>query len=234
MATKKESPTSGKTVQKGRKRNAQRESSQVTILVVVMVLAVIAVVIGILTKQAKNTAPLATTEPASVQQNTGAPAMSIDTEKQYLATVKLEKGGEFVIELYPKQAPVTVNSFVYLARKGYFDGVTFHRVLKDFMAQTGDPTGTGSGGPGYTFQNEDSELTFDKEGVVAMANAGRDTNGSQFFITYGPQEYLNGDYTIFGQVISGMDVVRTLTLRDPEKWPDYTGDVIASITITEK
>nr|MBP9041134.1 peptidylprolyl isomerase [Anaerolineaceae bacterium] len=133
-----------------------------------------------------------------------------------------------------QKAPITVNSFVFLAREGYFNGVTFHRVIKDFMAQTGDPTGTGYGGPGYTFINEDSDLTFDKAGVVAMANAGRDTNGSQFFITFGPQERLNGDYTIFGQVISGMDVVTGITLRDPRQNPDYTGDVIESIVITEK
>ena len=102
------------------------------------------------------------------------------------------------------------------------------------MAQGGDPTGTGGGGPGYEFQNEDSDLTFDKAGVVAMANAGRDTNGSQFFITFGPTEFLNGGYTIFGQVIEGMDVVNGITRRDPEQMPDYTGDVIESITITEK
>lgn len=234
MATKKSSPASRRSIQNGKKRNAQREASQVVILVVVMVVAVIAVVIGILTKQAKDTTPVSTTEAAVINQYQNVPPMSIDTEKQYLATVKMEKGGEFVIELYPKQAPITVNNFVFLAREGYYDGVTFHRVLKDFMAQTGDPTGTGSGGPGYVFQNEDSELTFDKEGVVAMANAGRDTNGSQFFITFGPVERLNGGYTIFGQVISGMDVVKNITLRDPEKYPDYTGDVIESITITEK
>jgi cyclophilin family peptidyl-prolyl cis-trans isomerase len=160
--------------------------------------------------------------------------MTVDKNKQYLATVKLAKGGEFVIQLYPDKAPVTVNSFVFLAREGFYNGVTFHRVLEGFMAQTGDPTGTGGGGPGYEFANEDSDLTFDKEGVVAMANAGRDTNGSQFFITFSPQERLNGGYTIFGQVISGMDVVNGITRRDPEQNPTFTGDVIESINITEK
>jgi cyclophilin family peptidyl-prolyl cis-trans isomerase len=102
------------------------------------------------------------------------------------------------------------------------------------MAQGGDPTGTGGGGPGYEFANEDSDLKFDKAGVVAMANAGRDTNGSQFFITFVPTPQLDGGYTIFGQVASGMDVVNGITRRDPEQNPDFTGDVIQSITITEE
>ena len=160
--------------------------------------------------------------------------MSIDTSKQYLATVKMENGGEFVIELFPEKAPVTVNSFIFLANQGYFDGVSFHRVLDGFMAQTGDPTGKGSGGPGYTFKNEDNDLRFDKAGVVAMANAGRDTNGSQFFITFDSADYLNGGYTIFGQVIEGMDAVNGITRRDPMENPTFTGDIIETITITEK
>ena len=102
------------------------------------------------------------------------------------------------------------------------------------MAQGGDPTGTGMGGPGYEFVNEDSDLKFDKAGVLAMANAGRDTNGSQFFITFGPTPDLDGGYTIFGQVISGMDVVNGITRRDPQMNPSFEGDVIASVTISEK
>ena len=120
--------------------------------------------------------------PAADQYNE-APPMMVDEAKQYFATFKMAKGGEFVVELYPAKAPITVNSFVFLACKNFFDGVTFHRVLEGFMAQGGDPTGTGSGGPGYEFVNENSDLTFDKDGVMAMANAGPDTNGSQFFIT---------------------------------------------------
>ncbi len=162
------------------------------------------------------------------------PAMQIDKQKRYTATVKMVKGGEFVIQLYPDKAPLAVNSFVFLAREGFFDGVTFHRVLDGFMAQGGDPTGTGGGGPGYQFDNEDSDLKFDKAGVVAMANAGRDTNGSQFFITFAPAPHLDGGYTIFGQVISGMDIVNGLRRRDPLKFPDYTGDAIESIIITEE
>lgn len=162
------------------------------------------------------------------------PPLNIDVTKQYFANVKLATGGEFVIQLYPDKAPKTVNSFIFLSCKGYFEGVTFHRVLEGFMAQGGDPTGTGGGGPGYQFENEDSDLTFDKAGVVAMANAGRDTNGSQFFITFGPTPQLNGGYTIFGQVIEGMDVVDGITRRDPDQSPTFEGDAIATITITEQ
>ncbi|MBI4731490.1 MAG: peptidylprolyl isomerase [Chloroflexi bacterium] len=146
----------------------------------------------------------------------------------------MAKGGEFVIELYPEKAPVTVNNFVFLARQGYYDGVTFHRVLEGFMAQTGDPTGTGGGDPGYEFVNEVSDLTFDKAGVVAMANSGPDTNGSQFFIMFGPYGLSENEYTIFGLVVEGMDVVNGITLRDPNTYPDFLGDAIESITITEE
>ena len=163
-----------------------------------------------------------------------APEMLIDTEKSYSTVFKLAKGGEFTIQLHADKSPVTVNSFVFLARDGFFDGVTFHRVLDGFMAQGGDPTGTGSGGPGYKFRNEDSDLKFDREGVVAMANAGPDTNGSQFFITFGPFPHLNGGYTIFGQVVKGMEVVNGITRRDPQENPKFTGDVIESVTILEE
>jgi cyclophilin family peptidyl-prolyl cis-trans isomerase len=174
-----------------------------------------------------------TPEQTGPKQYESAPPMMIDIGKDYFATVKMENGGEFIIQLYPEQAPVTVNSFVFLAEQGYFDGVSFHRVIDGFMAQTGDPTGTGRGGPGFIFENEDSVLQFDKEGVVAMANAGRDTNGSQFFITFAPAEFLNGDYTIFGQVTEGMDVVNGITRRDPLENPTFIGDIIESITISE-
>ena len=170
----------------------------------------------------------------AIKQYASAPPMTIDVKKQYFANFKLAKGGEFVVQLYPDKAPITVNSFVFLAKDGYFDGVTFHRVLEGFMAQGGDPTGTGMGGPGYQFVNEKSDLTFDKAGVLAMANAGPDTNGSQFFITFGPTPQLNGGYTIFGQVTSGMDVVNAITRRDPDQNPTFSGDVIQTISITEK
>ena len=171
---------------------------------------------------------------ATTLQYSAYPPMTIDAGKEYFALVKMENEDEFTIQLFPDKAPKTVNSFVFLAREGYFNGVTFHRVLDGFMAQGGDPTGTGMGGPGYEFENEDSDLTFDKEGVVAMANAGPDTNGSQFFITFGPTPQLNGGYTIFGQVIEGMDVVNAITRRDPDTNPSFAGDAIESITITEQ
>ncbi len=163
-----------------------------------------------------------------------APPMKVDQAKQYFANFKMAKGGEFVVELYPAKSPITVNSFVFLSCKGFFNGVTFHRVLEGFMAQGGDPTGTGSGGAGYEFVNENSDLTFDKAGVMAMANSGPDTNGSQFFITFGPTEQLNGGYTIFGQVVSGMDVVNAITRRDPQQGPAFEGDAIESVTISGK
>lgn len=167
------------------------------------------------------------------KQYASVPPMTIDPQKQYTAVVKMEKGEEFLINLYADKAPVTVNSFVFLAREGYFDGVTFHRVLEGFMAQGGDPTGTGRGGPGYQFKNEDSDLEFDRAGIVAMANAGRDTNGSQFFITFAPAPHLNGGYTIFGQVVKGMPVVNNIKRRDPSRNPDFPGDAIKSILIEE-
>jgi cyclophilin family peptidyl-prolyl cis-trans isomerase len=218
----------------GKPANAQMNNVQIIALVIIG-LAVIASGWAVYASQ-KPAAANTGQAPAKVsdKQYSAAPPMTIDKNKQYSATVKMAKGGEFVIQLYPDKAPITVNSFVFLARDGFFNGVTFHRVLEGFMAQGGDPTGTGGGGPGYEFVNEDSDLTFDKAGVVAMANAGRDTNGSQFFITFGPTPNLNGGYTIFGQVVSGMDVVNGIKRRDPDQNPNYQGDVIESITITEK
>lgn len=224
-----------------KKKIPNKTSPTQQIAIAVVIVGVILVLWMLLTQQpaTQSQSPESQSQQAQVpsgngKQYTSAPAMAIDVQKQYFANFKMAKGGEFVVQLYPDKAPITVNSFVFLARDGYFDGVTFHRVLEGFMAQGGDPTGTGMGGPGYQFQNEDSDLTFDKPGVVAMANAGRDTNGSQFFITFGPTEQLNGGYTIFGQVISGMDVVNGITRRDPDQNPNFTGDVIESITITEK
>jgi len=140
------------------------------------------------------------------------------------------------VKLFPDIAPITVNSFVFLAEDGWFDGVSFHRVLPGFMAQGGDPSGSGMGGPGYAFKNETSpDLTFNRKGLLAMANSGPDTNGSQFFITYAPASHLDGGYTIFGEVLEGMDVVESLTPRDPSQGGDLPeGDRIISITIQEQ
>jgi cyclophilin family peptidyl-prolyl cis-trans isomerase len=169
------------------------------------------------------------------RQYADCPPMQIDPAKEYLARIKTEKG-EILVELFADQTPLAVNSFVFLAREGWYDGVTFHRVLPGFVAQAGDPTGTGYGGPGYAFKNEISDgLNFDQAGMVAMANAGADSNGSQFFITYAPATQLNRSYTIFGRVISGMDVAESLTPRDPSQNADLPpGDPILSITIEEK
>jgi cyclophilin family peptidyl-prolyl cis-trans isomerase len=169
--------------------------------------------------------------PAATQY-TSAPDILINTAGRYTATMRMAKGGEIFIELYADKAPITVNSFVFLACKGFYDNTTFHRVLPDFMAQGGDPTGTGMGGPGYEFVNEYSDLSFDKPGILAMANAGPDTNGSQFFITFNATEWLDGGYTIFGKVLQGMDVVLGITLRDPQVNPSFEGDVVESITIS--
>lgn len=237
MATKKKQPKSN-----------QNLKQLLYPLVIILLAAAAVVLIIIMTQNSREKmAAVETYQPSEVdsqatpyligdKQYSSAPPMLIDTSKKYTATITMEKGGSFEIELYAYKAPITVNSFVFLAREGYFDGVTFHRVLEGFMAQGGDPTGTGSGGPGYEFEYEDSGFSFNKAGVVAMANTGpaTATNGSQFFITFAATPHLDGGYTIFGQVTSGMDVVNSLTRRDPQTNPDYEGDVIASITIAEE
>jgi cyclophilin family peptidyl-prolyl cis-trans isomerase len=141
--------------------------------------------------------------------------------------------GTLVLELFAKDVPKTVNNLVFLARQGFYDGTTFHRVIPGFMAQGGDPTGTGSGGPGYIFANE---ITSHKHvaGAISMANAGPNTNGCQFFICYAAQPSLDGSYSVFGQLIQGMDVLTKITPRDPSKNPTFTGDKIIKVTIKEE
>jgi len=167
-------------------------------------------------------------------QYTSCPPLTIDNTAKYQATVVME-AGEFVIDLFADQAPLAVNSFIYLAENGWFDGITFHRVLPGFVAQTGDPSGTGYGNPGYRFGNEvNSDLVFDRAGLVAMANSGPDSNGSQFFITYAPAPDLDGGYTIFGEVLEGMEVVESITPRNPQQGVDLPpGDMIISVTIEQ-
>ena len=159
-----------------------------------------------------------------------APAMSIDPAKPYSARLKTA-GGEITIRLRSDLAPQSVNSFVFLAREGFYDGCTFHRVIPGFVAQGGDPTGSGSGGPGYTVPDELSDVPF-AAGVLGMANAGPNTNGSQFFITLGEVPHLTGRYTVFGEVTEGMDVALGITPRDPAS-ARAPGDSIEGIEILE-
>jgi cyclophilin family peptidyl-prolyl cis-trans isomerase len=161
------------------------------------------------------------------------PEMTIDPSKYYYATFKTDKG-DIKAQLFADRAPLTVNNFVFLAREGYYNDTSFHRVLADFMAQGGDPTGTGSGGPGYQFADEFApSLSFDSAGLLAMANGGPGTNGSQFFLTLAPTEWLDNRHTIFGEVVEGMDVLNSLTLRDPNNAPDFVGDTLYTVIIEE-
>lgn len=157
----------------------------------------------------------------SAQQWPTPPDMSIDTAKKYFVTLATNKG-EIELQLFPEHAPKTVNNFVFLAGQSFYDGVVFHRVIPNFMIQCGDPTGTGRGGPGYTFEDETKGNPLKHEAkVLSMANAGPNTNGSQFFITHAPQPHLNGKHTVFGKVIRGEDVVDLIA----------QGDSISSVSV---
>jgi cyclophilin family peptidyl-prolyl cis-trans isomerase len=143
------------------------------------------------------------------------PEFLLDLKKKYSAKLSTDKG-DIVLDLFADRVPTTVNNFVFLAGEGFYDDTIFHRVIPGFMAQGGDPTGTGRGGPGYRFPDEfNPSLKHDKPGVLSMANAGPGTNGSQFFITYAPTPHLNNKHSVFGQVISGMDVLTAIPERDP-------------------
>jgi peptidylprolyl isomerase len=174
--------------------------------------------------------------PAEIKQYASAPPMLIDTSKNYKAVITTPRG-DIVIQLRPDLAPQTVNSFVFLARDGFYNGLTWHRVLEGFMAQGGDPEGTGMGGPGYTIPAEFTDkVSFDRPGIVAMARPGNDINGngSQFFITTAPAQFLDGQYTIFGEVIEGQDIVNGIPLRDPDLNPTTPGEQMLSVTIIEE
>ncbi|QII21705.1 peptidylprolyl isomerase [Deinococcus wulumuqiensis R12] len=183
--------------------------------------------------------------PLSAERRTSFTAAEqvIDASKSYRAVLKTSKG-DVVVRLDAGAAPLAVNNFVFLALNRFYDGTRFHRVIEGFMAQGGDPQSAdlaqkdawGTGGPGYSFANERSSLTFNRAGVLAMANAGPDTNGSQFFITFGPTEFLNGGYTIFGQVESGMDTVNGLTRNYDNAGPiaGTEADVLNSVEIQVK
>jgi peptidylprolyl isomerase len=164
-----------------------------------------------------------------------APPMTIDPKKTYMATITTPRG-DIEIKLRPDLAPQTVNSFVFLAREGFYNGLTWHRVIQGFMAQGGDPKGDGTGGPGYTIPAEFTDkVLFDRPGIVAMARPGNDINGngSQFFITTAPYPSLNQQYTIFGEVVKGQEIVDGIPLRDPES-AATPGEQIVKITITEQ
>jgi len=169
------------------------------------------------------------------RQYSSCPPVTVQQDKEYIATLHTEKG-DIEIQLFANKAPMTVNSFLFLARDGWYENITFHRVIPEVFAQTGDPSGTGKGHPGYYLITEiNPSLIFDKPGLVAMVNSGPDTSGSQFFITYAPTMQYNGQYTIFGQVLSGMDVLKQLTPRDAQPGIDTPpGDKLLSVTIIEK
>jgi cyclophilin family peptidyl-prolyl cis-trans isomerase len=161
------------------------------------------------------------------------PEMEIDPKKEYTAIFKTDKG-DITVKLFADKTPNTVNNFVFLARQGFYDGTIFHRVISDFMAQGGDPTGTGMGGPGYRFADEfHPGLKHDKPGVLSMANAGPNTNGSQFFITHVPTPWLNNKHSIFGQVTGGMKVLVSIPPRDPSK-RDAPAVKLLSVSILEQ
>jgi len=150
----------------------------------------------------------------TAQQWKNPPSMQIDPKKNYQVSIETERG-DIELELYPQHAPKTVNNFVFLAEQGFYNGVTFHRVIKNFVIQGGDPTGTGTGGPGYRFEDEVANNPLKHEtGAISMANAGPNTNGSQFFITHSPQPHLNGKHTVFGKVVAGQDVVNAIRQGD--------------------
>lgn len=178
--------------------------------------------------------PSPTPTPSHAQTATPTPLAIpiVDTSKNYTAIIQTEKG-DLVLELYASDAPVTVSNFVFLARQGFYDNTTFHRVIPGFMAQGGDPTGTGNGGPGYFIKDEISERTH-VAGALSMANRGvANTGGSQFFITYVPKHDLDGKYSVFGYLIEGTEVLNSLTPRDPAQNPDYEGDRVITIVVEE-
>lgn len=169
----------------------------------------------------------------SAKQYSAPPPMSIDPSMSYVATMKTDLG-DIIISLHADKAPRTVNNFIFLAREGFYEGVIFHRVISDFMAQAGDPTRIGDGGPGYRFEDEfHPDLRHDKPGVLSMANAGPNTNGSQFFLTHVPTPHLDDRHSVFGQVIENLDVLMSIPPRDPQD-PDAPGVTIQSIEISEK
>ena len=195
--------------QKGKTRQTGGWSTRTKLLVVLGVVAAVALIVVV------------ARIPRTPRAYSAPPPMTINTSKQYVATIRTAKG-DLVLELFASDVPVTVNNFVFLARDKFYDGLTFHRVIPGFMAQGGCPNGDGTGGPGYRFNDEITEHNH-VTGALSMANSGANTNGSQFFITYAPQPHLDGQHTVFGQLIEGMDVLESLE----------NGDVMIRVTIEE-
>jgi cyclophilin family peptidyl-prolyl cis-trans isomerase len=238
MAKRKITSQQVKVSQKRRQKAENSQRRRRTVIIIVAVLAAVLITLGVVMWQTRSSSeveqvarPLDGVEPADRNEYFSEyPEMVIDPSRSYEATIRTAKG-DIELRLFDDEAPLAVNNFVYLANQGFYDGLTFHRVIEDFMAQGGDPTGFGIGGPGYTFADEtDNNLRFDRAGLLAMANSGPSTNGSQFFITYVPTPHLDGLHTIFGEVTAGEDVLNSLSLVQPGE----AGDVIERIDIVEK
>jgi cyclophilin family peptidyl-prolyl cis-trans isomerase len=200
----------------------------------ILLLSLVGLLVGGCSSTIETPTPTQTLSPTpTIKLYAAPPPMIIDTSKHYTAIIETVKGN-ITLELFAKDVPVTVNNFVFLAREGFYDNCTFHRVIPGFVAQGGDPTGTGAGNPGYFIPDEITQHTH-VAGALSMANAGlhTNTNGCQFFITYTAQHGLDGGYSVFGQLIQGIDVLESLTPRDPTKYPTYKGDTIIRIVIEE-
>ena len=232
-------------------RRQQQQNQVITIVAGVLIVAVVGFIIWQISQSASNesvaeavdgscvssdpdgTRPLAALDP--LERNnfySEYPEMTLDTSKDYEAVISVFGKGEMRLELFDDEAPLTVNNFIFLSEQGFYDCLLFHRVITDFMAQTGDPAGTGSGGPGYEFEDEtENGLLFDRAGLLAMANRGPATNGSQFFITFTITDWLNGNHTVFGEIVEGQDILSNITIYEPGS--PATPDVIQRIDIEE-
>ncbi|HUS94307.1 MAG TPA: peptidylprolyl isomerase [Patescibacteria group bacterium] len=218
-------------------KNQRRNRLLIGLGAVVVIMIVLLLLFNLFFNQEDEDLPRALEEIAPALRNgfyTEYPPMSIDPSKDYSAIIRTANG-DITLRLFAEESPLAVNNFVYLTRQGYYDGLTFHRVIKSFMAQGGDPTGQGSGGPGYSFEDEtDNSLVFDKPGILAMANRGPATNGSQFFITFAATPHLNGLHTIFGELTAGQSALDALIEVAPDGITPATENIIQRIDIVEE
>jgi len=218
-------------------KNQRRNRLLIGLGAVVVIMIVLLLLFNLFFNQEDEDLPRALEEIAPALRNgfyTEYPPMSIDPSKDYSAIIRTANG-DITLRLFAEESPLAVNNFVYLTRQGYYDGLTFHRVIKSFMAQGGDPTGQGSGGPGYSFEDEtDNGLVFDKPGILAMANGGPATNGSQFFITFAATPHLNGLHTIFGELTAGQSALDALIEVAPDGITPATENIIQRIDIVEE